>query len=64
MILSTSQLVGLGTVAAIIALAFLFLWYVIPRINPTFRSSVKTAVYWSLGLLVIQTALILVAGAD
>jgi len=62
MIVSNSRIIGFGVVGALIALAGFFLWYATPRVDAIFRPSLRTAIYWFIGILLIQTAFI-VAGA-
>lgn len=55
---STTQLVGFGVVAAIIAAALLFAWYKIPKNDALFQPSLKSALYWLIGIIVFQTVFI------
>lgn len=62
MTVSNSQIIGLGVVGALIVMAAIFLWYVVPRVNAIFRPSLRTVLYWFMGILLIQTGFML-AGA-
>jgi len=61
MILSNAQLIGLALDGFLIFSALLLLWYVTPRVNATFRPSIKLAIYWFIGILLIQTVFVLIA---
>jgi len=58
MSLSNAQSIGLGLVGVLSAAALLFNWYVAPRVNAIFRPSIKTAMYWFIAILFIQTGFI------
>ncbi|MDP1808708.1 MAG: hypothetical protein Q8L35_04135 [Actinomycetota bacterium] len=59
---SNSQMIGLGVVGALIVIAAIFLRYVVPGVDAIFRPSLRTAIYWFIGILLIQTGFMLAGG--
>jgi hypothetical protein len=62
MTVSNSQIIGLGVVAVLIVMAAVFLRYVAPRVDAILRPSLRTAIYWFVGILLIQTGFLLARG--
>ena len=62
MSISNAQIMGLALVAALTGAALFFLWYVPPKVSAIFRPSLRTAIYWFIGILFIQTGFILAGG--
>lgn len=62
MSISNAQIIGLALVAGLIGAAFFFLWYISPKVSAIFRPSLRTAIYWLVGILLIQTGFILAGG--
>ena len=62
--LSLSQIIGLVSVLAVIVMAVGFLWYTTRRSSYIYRGSIRSAVVWGIGLLIMQTVFLLAVSSS